>query len=229
MTCLLRKSSLLTFTICANRLPRHEGQLTTFNHFDRRLRECSLASLRWIVVSTGGATDSQKLSMNSLKTIVVLPRLLQQTRGRVSRKSPAYHIDDRADGLERGGHPLMNSLPKASDHFLRICRAVEVANTTVNTLGFQIASPSSTAISTFQPTPPPAVPLWTLEFQPRGPCGSPGAGWRPWPPLDPPFRLHARPGKAVFCTGLHAPEVHPAPLSVTTGGSSSSQPTPKKM
>ena len=128
MTCFLRKSSLLTFTICANRLPRHEGQLTTFNHFDRRLRECSLASLRWIVVSTGGATDSQKLSMNSLKTIVVLPRLLQQTRGRVSRKSPAYHIDDRADGFESGGHPLMNSLPKASDHFLRICRAVEVAN-----------------------------------------------------------------------------------------------------
>ena len=121
MTCLLRKSSLLTFTICANRLPRHEGQLTTFNHFDRRLRECSLATLRWIVVSTGGATDSQKLSMNSLKTIVVLPRLLQQTRGRVSRKSPAYHIDDRADGFESGGHPLMNSLPKASDHFLRIC------------------------------------------------------------------------------------------------------------
>jgi hypothetical protein len=34
----------------------------------------------------------------------------------------------------------------------------------VNTLGFQIASPSSTAISTFQPTPPPAVPLWTLEL-----------------------------------------------------------------
>jgi hypothetical protein len=99
----------------------------------------------------------------------------------------------------------------------------------VNTLGFQIASPSSTAVSTFQPTPPPAVPLWALEFQPRGPCGSPGAGWRPWPPLDLPFRLHARPGKAVFCTGLHAPEVHPAPLSVTTGGSSSSQPTPKKM
>jgi hypothetical protein len=103
----------------------------------------------------------------------------------------------------------------------------------VNTLGFQIASQVSTAISTFQPTPPPAVPLWTLEFaefQPRGPCGSPGAGWRPWPPLDPPFRLHARPGKAVFCTGLHAPEVHPAPLSVATGGSPSlSQPTPKKM
>jgi hypothetical protein len=65
--------------------------------------------------------------MNSLKTIVVLPRLLQQTQGRVSRKSPAYHIDDRADGFESGGHPLMNSLPKASDHFLRICRAVEVA------------------------------------------------------------------------------------------------------
>ena len=107
MTCLLRKSSLLTFTICANRLPRHEGQLTTFNHFDRRLRECSLATLRWIVVSTGGATDSQKLSMNSLKTIVVLPRLLQQTRGRVSRKSPAYHIDNRADGFESGGHSLM--------------------------------------------------------------------------------------------------------------------------
>ena len=79
-------------------------------------------------MSTGGATDSQKLSMNSLKTIVVLPRLLQQTRGRVSRKSPAYHIDNRADGFESGGHPLMNSLPKASDPFLRICRAVEVAN-----------------------------------------------------------------------------------------------------
>jgi hypothetical protein len=43
----------------------------------------------------------------------------------------------------------------------------------VNTLGFQIASRSSTAISTFRPTPPPAVPLWTLKFQPRGPCGSP--------------------------------------------------------
>ena len=57
-------------------------------------------------MSTGGATDSQKLSMNSLKTIVVLPRLLQRTRGRVSRKSPAYHIDDRADGFESGGHPL---------------------------------------------------------------------------------------------------------------------------
>ncbi len=55
----------------------------------------------------------------------------------------------------------------------------------VNALQFQIASHSSTAISTFQPAPPPAVPLWTLEFQPRGPCGSPGAGWRPWPPLDP--------------------------------------------
>jgi hypothetical protein len=49
------------------------------------------------------------------------------------------------------------------------------------------------------------------------------------PPLDPPFRLHARPGKAAFCTERHAPEVHPAPLSVATGGSSSSQPTPKKM
>jgi hypothetical protein len=36
MTCLLRKSSLLTFTICANRPRRHEGQLTTFNHFDPR-------------------------------------------------------------------------------------------------------------------------------------------------------------------------------------------------
>jgi hypothetical protein len=37
----------------------------------------------------------------------------------------------------------------------------------------------------------PAVPApGTLR-----PCGSPGAGWRPWPPLDPPFRLHARPGK----------------------------------
>jgi hypothetical protein len=24
------------------------------------------------------------------------------------------------------------------------------------------------------------------------------------------YMLHARPGKAVFCTGLHAPEVHPA-------------------
>ena len=121
MTCLLRKSSLLTFTICANRLPRHEGQLTTFNHFDRRLRECSLATLRWIVVSTGGATDSQKLSMNSLKTIVVLPRLLQQTRGRVSRKSPAYHIDDRADGLERGAFMhealLLKRGRKPSDHF----------------------------------------------------------------------------------------------------------------
>jgi hypothetical protein len=75
----------------------------------------------------------------------------------------------------------------------------------------------------------------TLEFQPWGPgdwgpCGSPGAGWRPWPPLDPPFRLHARPGKAVFCTRLHAPEVHPAPASVTTGGSSLSQlpPNPQK-
>jgi hypothetical protein len=67
MACLLQKSSVLTFTICANRLPRHEGQLTTFKHFDRRLRECSLATLRWIVVSTGGATDSQKLSMNFLK------------------------------------------------------------------------------------------------------------------------------------------------------------------
>jgi hypothetical protein len=34
----------------------------------------------------------------------------------------------------------------------------------------------------------------------------------------------------VFCTGLHAPpEVHPAPLSVATGGSSLSQPTLKKM
>jgi hypothetical protein len=42
--------------------------------------------------------------MNSLKTIVVLPRLLQRTQGRVSRidKSPAYHIDARADGVERG-------------------------------------------------------------------------------------------------------------------------------
>ena len=133
MTCLLRKSSLLTFTICANRLPRHEGQLTTFNHFDRRLRECSLATLISSVVSTGGATDPQKLSMNSVKTIVVLPKLLQRTRRRVLRKSPAYHVDDRADGFESGGHPLMNSLPKASDHFLRICRAVEVANTHTTT------------------------------------------------------------------------------------------------
>jgi hypothetical protein len=79
-----------------------KARLTTSNHFDRRLRECSLATLRWIVVSTGGATDPQKLSMNSLKTIAVLPRLLQRTRGRVSRKSPAYHVDDRAGGLECG-------------------------------------------------------------------------------------------------------------------------------
>jgi hypothetical protein len=128
MTCLLRKSSLLTFTICANRLPRHEGQLTTFNHFDRRLRECSLASLRWIVVSTGGATDSQKLSMNSLKTIVVLPRLLQQTRGRVSRKSPAYHIDDRADGLERGAFMHEALLLKGVGSLPTPFRTVEVAN-----------------------------------------------------------------------------------------------------
>ena len=129
MTCLLRKSSLLTFTICANRLPRHEGQLTTFNHFDRRLRECSLATLRWIVVSTGGATDSQKLSMNSLKTIVVLPRLLQQTRGRVSRKSPAYHIDDRADGLERGAFMHEALLLKGVGSLPTSFGTVEVANT----------------------------------------------------------------------------------------------------
>ena len=128
MTCLLRKSSLLTFTICANRLPRHEGQLTTFNHFDRRLRECSLATLRWIVVSTGGATDSQKLSMNSLKTIVVLPRLLQQTRGRVSRKSPAYHIDDRADGLERGAFMHEALLLKGVGSLPTSFGTVEVAN-----------------------------------------------------------------------------------------------------
>ena len=128
MTCLLRKSSLLTFTICANRLPRHEGQLTTFNHFDRRLRECSLATLRWIVVSTGGATDSQKLSMNSLKTIVVLPRLLQQTRGRVLRKSPAYHIDDPADGLERGAFMHEALLLKGVGSLPTSFGTVEVAN-----------------------------------------------------------------------------------------------------
>jgi hypothetical protein len=68
--------------------------------------------------------------------------------------------------------------------------------------------------------PAPCVPLWALQFQPWEPCGSSGAGWRPWPPLDPSFRLHARPRKAMFCTRPHAPEVHPAPASVTTGGSS---------
>jgi hypothetical protein len=123
MTCLLRKPSLLTFTTCANRPRRHEGQLTTFNHFHPRLVECSLATLISTVVSTGGAADSQKLSVNSLQTIMVLPRLLRRTQRRVSHRSSAYHIDARADGLESGGHSLTDSVPKASVYFLRICRA----------------------------------------------------------------------------------------------------------
>ena len=102
MTCLFRKSSLLTFTICANRPRRHEGQLSTFNHFDARLVECSLATLISSVVSTGGAADSQKLSVNSLQTIMVLSRLLRRTQRRVSRRSSAYHIDARADGFQSG-------------------------------------------------------------------------------------------------------------------------------
>ena len=79
-------------------------------------------------MSTGGATDSQKLSMNSLKTIVVLPRLLQQTRGRVSRKSPAYHIDDRADGLERGAFMHEALLLKGVGSLPTSFGTVEVAN-----------------------------------------------------------------------------------------------------
>jgi hypothetical protein len=57
------------------------------------------------------------------------------------------------------------------------CGTAATAVRGVNTLRFQIARESSTAISTCQPTPPPAVPLWTLEFQPRGPCGSPARSW----------------------------------------------------
>ena len=37
------------------------------------------------------------------------------------------------------------------------------------------------------------------------------------------FRLRARRGNALFRAGLQAPEVHPAPISVTTGGSSQQQ------
>ena len=131
MTCLLRKPSLLTFTTCANRPRRHEGQLNqlaTFNHFHPRLVECSLATLISTVVSTGGAADSQKLSVNSLQTIMVLSRLLRRTQRRVLRRSSAYHIDARADGFESGEHSLTDSVPKASVYFLRICRAVGVAN-----------------------------------------------------------------------------------------------------
>jgi hypothetical protein len=45
------------------------------------LAECSLATLISSAVSTGGAADSQKLSVNSLQTIMVLPRLLRRTQG----------------------------------------------------------------------------------------------------------------------------------------------------
>ena len=70
-----------------------------------------------------------------------------------------------------------------------------------DTLRFQIAREVSTAVSTFQISAHPCGSRALQRFKPRGPCGSPGAGWRPCPLLDPPFRLHARPGKAVFCTG----------------------------
>jgi hypothetical protein len=51
-------------------------------------------------------------------------------------------------GFESGGHPLMNSLPRAPDPFWRICRAVEVANFFVkkkssNLLHFTLCVPSA--------------------------------------------------------------------------------------
>jgi hypothetical protein len=61
-------------------------------------------------------------------TEVVLPRLLQQTWGRVSRKSPAYHIDDRADGLERGAFMHEALLLKGVGRLPTTFRTVEVAN-----------------------------------------------------------------------------------------------------
>ena len=41
--------------------------------------------------------------------------------------------------------------------------------------------------------------------------------------------IRARRGNAVFWAGLQAPEVHQAPISVTTGGFSLPQLPPKKM
>jgi hypothetical protein len=93
----------------------------------------------------------------------------------------------------------------------------------VNALQFQIASHSSTAISTFRSDHP--APC---SFGPGAPAVS-GGSWRHGAPPTSPFRLRARRGNAVFWAGLQAPEVHQAPVSVTAGGSSLSQLPPKKM
>jgi hypothetical protein len=53
-------------------------------------------------VSTGGAADSQKLSVNFLKQSLCSQGFWQRTEGCVSRRSSAYHIDARADGFESG-------------------------------------------------------------------------------------------------------------------------------
>ena len=100
--------------------------------------------------------------------------------------------------------------------------AMDVLLRGVNALQFQIASHSSTAISTFRTTPPPAVSApGPLQFQ--------GVAGATVPPPTSPFRLRARRGNAVFRAGLQAPEVHQAPISVTAGGSSLSQLPTKKM
>jgi hypothetical protein len=99
-----------------------------------------------------------------------------------------------------------------------------------NTLQFQIASRSSTAFSTFR-TPPPGpcsfaiyrVYVWALQFQSGGSCSS-CRSWLGWlaplasagPALASGYVLGARRPCFVLGTGLHAPEVHPAPASVTT-------------
>jgi hypothetical protein len=72
----------------------------------------SLVTLISSVVSTGGgaaAADPQKLSVNSLQTIMVLSSeafAANPARGKfhVGPQASAYHIDARADGFESGGH-----------------------------------------------------------------------------------------------------------------------------
>jgi hypothetical protein len=69
----------------------------------------------------------------------------------------------------------------------------------------------------------PAVPVrGALQFQ------VPGAGWRPWPPPDPPFRLTcwAREGHVFYwAAGTRSPKCiqHRFQLPLTTGGSSLSR------
>jgi hypothetical protein len=91
-------------------------QLITSNHFDLQLLECSLATLTWSVVSTGGAEDSQKLSMNFLKQSLCSQGFWQRTQGRVSC---FIHVNPQLTMYHgSGGHSSTNSLPKAPDRFL---------------------------------------------------------------------------------------------------------------